>query len=663
MRTSKIALGLLCAALTMSACKKPKSPDEAVDALEQWETQARAHTDFTTLSSSDRSLGADPFALAQLPTGGFVGVLRGRDAVVLLDDTLSEIDRKPAPRSTRGIAVDKVGGVFVVGEDAPEIERFHVVDRALVVDAPLHVSGVVGLKDIAVGDEGALDVVDELGGRVLAVSATGDVLSQLQVGHGAVRVLRAGHFVVAQAVLEHRITIATVDDTGAFLAQNAIHLDNDGPFWGIAARVVDGALLVAAGHVENHPLDRTEGSFGFIDSFVSVWRVQDASGMLTSSLLLSRNVGELHVVTPKALAFSTNEALEVVGAATDQRLTIALPTKTTTSRPSVPGVSRVIVDGGGTLRAADPLLDAWVTLAPDRVAVLKVPDTLDTRSVDEKVGEALFFTSLMAPAQKTDAQLSRFTCETCHFEGVVDGRTHHTGRDDVHATTKPLLGLFNNKPHFSRALDKTMARMVHAEFRVAGSNSPLDPWFATRVVDVPWLLHLGASGTLAPEDLRRSFMSFLMRFTPRTNGRVAARSDDAHFTDVEREGARVFEQRCVRCHAARLIADDPSTAQPSSTWEHFIFSDNGPLVWGSDGYWKTGVEPYVYDDGARTPSLRRLERKWPYFTNGHAKTLQDVLTRVRFDDATLVHEGAAAPGLRALSDDEQRALSAFLVLL
>ncbi len=144
----------------------------------------------------------------------------------------------------------------------------------------------------------------------------------------------------------------------------------------------------------------------------------------------------------------------------------------------------------------------------------------------------------MAPWNNSEGRLSRFTCETCHFEGYVDGRTHHTGRGDVHATTKPLLGLFNNRPHFSRALDPDLATMVDNEFRVAGANSGHDPWFTAtepsrpaspgrRLLGVP-VAELDALG------LRRALMTFLMDFTHRPNPRRPRR--DSSFT--ERRAAR-----------------------------------------------------------------------------------------------------------------------------
>jgi hypothetical protein len=72
----------------------------------------------------------------------------------------------------------------------------------------------------------------------------------------------------------------------------------------------------------------------------------------------------------------------------------------------------------------------------------------------------------------------------------------------------------------------------------------------------------------------------------------------------------------------------------------------------------------VHPDGPRVPSLRRLYRKRPYFTNGSAPDLATLLERARFDDRRFFHDLAPNdPALRALSGDERRALLAFLEVL
>jgi cytochrome c peroxidase len=279
----------------------------------------------------------------------------------------------------------------------------------------------------------------------------------------------------------------------------------------------------------------------------------------------------------------------------------------------------------------------------------------------------LVFTTLMSPWAKTDGELSRFTCETCHFEGIADGRTHHTGRGEVHATTKPLAGLFVNEPHFTRALDEDMAKMISSEFRVASSNTDHSPVFCLDEVDgspgLPSGFRAAFGGDAvnldrSPVGMRKALMEFLRDFGPRKNPRTVGR---ANFTEEERTGAAVFHDLCVSCHSARLVANDSHSEVPFEEWEREIFAEDR-IVWARDGREKTGIEPYVHPDGARPTSLRRLARKRPYFTNGSSPTLSDVLLRVWVGDPLVAHARTTEGG-RPLTGDEIRDLSAFLEIL
>ena len=88
-------------------------------------------------------------------------------------------------------------------------------------------------------------------------------------------------------------------------------------------------------------------------------------------------------------------------------------------------------------------------------------------------------------------------------------------------------------------------------------------------------------------------------------------------------------------------------------------------MWAHSDYEMTGVTPYVSEKGARVVSLRRLYKKYPYFTNGSAKSVRAVLDRVRVVDGRFFHDNAppAAGPSGALSEDEKNALAAFLDLL
>ncbi|XYH93437.1 hypothetical protein ACMHYB_37050 [Sorangium sp. So ce1128] len=709
-----LALSLGLAALACDGRPPPPAPGggggapDPLEPLRQFEASRRAAVDFSRQPSSDRLLGPDPISLRPVdPLGrpaapgapALLSPLRGRDALVLLDASLRELSRAPAPASPTGVAVLPSGEVVASGEASPALFRYAVRGASLEPVGRIELAGLHGIRDLAAGPEGVLYALDERAGTLLTLrpgrAGAGGRLEVERwdepIGAGPFRVVRLARHLIVDCLLDHTLVVLPVGADGRPLSGGAARIRHDGPIWSFdALETADagGGLLLAAGGVEDRPLDRTGGSFGYIDSFVFLYRV--AAGDRPDVTRLSAvNVSELGVLTPKAIALSMlpgaagarviatgyggDRQAELLFRATEAGLSAAPDVST---RPLAPGVAAMAVLDGGAVAYANPLLDAWLLDAGG--AVVKRPvqdDGEDARSEELRLGEALFFTSLMAPWNRADGPLSRFTCETCHFEGHVDGRTHHTGRGDVRATTKPLLGLFNNRPYFSRALDPDLTSVADNEFRVAGALSGHDPWFSLSSEGAPWLADLGLFGTdraeLPPEALRRALMSFLMAFSHRRNPAVLGR---ARFTALERDGARVFQERCARCHAPVLRSDDPGSAVPFERWEELVLAPEGPLVWGRAGYEKTGVVPYVHEEGARVPSLRRLYKKRPYFTNGSARTLRDVLERARFAapggeraaaaPGVFFHDGApAGEGLAALDPGAIEALLAFLDLL
>jgi hypothetical protein len=670
------------------------APPQTADllALHAFEDGNRAEADFSRPKTSDIAFGADPYVIRSLVAKAreplsearFVGILRGQSAIVELDGALNEVARLAAPESTTGLAVASTGEVFAVGELSNRVARYRADGGALRATGAIELSDVRAMRDVATGPEGVVYVTEEHDGRLLTLKPQAEAGVALPAArldtalcHGPLHVLRVANFVLVDCLLDHAVVIRPVDSHGFPEAGPETRIVHDGPMWGLDALSDGGALLIAAGGVEDHPLDRTEGSFGFVDSFVTLYRV--AGGKVER--LSEVNTSALGVITPKALNLARGAAgdiqLAIAGYGSDRFARIdwkddagppggrheagPLDEPEVVTSAVAPGTAMMQRLADGSFVLANPLIDAWVHVTAEGSAVAHVADSTSTRrSSDLRLGEALFFTTLIAPWDKTEGRLSRFTCETCHFEGYADGRTHRTGRGDILATTKPLLGLFNNKPYFSRALDPDLTTMVNNEFRVAGAKSDHDPWFSLATRDFPWTAELGVPDeTLSPEALRRALMTFFMGFAHRPNPSVVGRSQ---FTDLETQGAVVFRDKCESCHEARLLTDDPSTRQPFETWQSRVMAPEGALVWAHAEYEKTGVEPYVNEKGARVVSLRRLYKKYPYFTNGSAKSIANVLDRARFADGHFFHEGAPerATALRA---DEKAGLAAFLDLL
>ena len=638
-----LVTALFTAALTalLGACKKPAPPPELTSGeapdplapLRSFEEERRRATSFVDQPVQDRAFGPDPYDLVALPDGGYAGILRGRDVLVVLDAELHEIARVPTPRAPSAIALHG-DGVIVASELEPVLARYRVQTRA-----PTRLADIVLPARTVRAVTSTHDVVHVIAEHQDQLIELGEPNRVFTVPKGPIRLVATKDAIFVLSLIDHAITAYPLDGKGHVVDEPA-RVAIDGPFWSIAA---DGDLVVAGG-VEDHPLDRRGGFFGYVDSFVYGYRY--ANGNFTRRFAI--DVGEQGLIVPKAIALTKDEIF-VTSYGGAKALRIDRAGKVIANIDYPPGATAL---ANGV--AANPLLDAWVTRDGHLVRVGDSGDAI-ARTDRERLGEALFFTGLMAPASSSDGAKSRFSCETCHFEGYVDGRTHHTGRGDVHATTKPLVGLFNNRPHFSRALDPDLSAVAENELRVAGAPSPADPHFAIAAASVPWL-GLGAA-TYDATEVRRALMAFLMTWTHRTNPSAA---EARPFTPLEATGAAVFRDRCESCHEARTSADVPASRVAFADWEARIFR-GGPIVWGTEHYEKTGVVPYVHENGARVPSLRRLYKKRPYFTNGSAPDLATALAQVRFGPFS--HAGGAGGAGTALTDAERTALLAFLDLL
>jgi hypothetical protein len=651
---------------------------ETNKALHALDEAARAKADFANPVTWDRAGGPDPYALKEIASSGFVvGILRGSDAVVVLDRSLREIQRLPAPRSPVALAIAG-DTVLVAGELSTDVARFRFDAGRLEPAGPTAIEGVRAIRGIAFGPGNWVYLIEEQRGRLIALeldtSARGRLVfrhrREITVGNGPMRIARVRDRLIVDCLLDHALAIQRLEASGALAAEPPIRIVLDGPIWSFAAAENGRGLRIAIGAAEDHPLDRTIGAFGYVDSFLYLYEVDlDARAAVRTEAV---NLGEHGLVLPKVLLLS-GATVRVSGYGTAKLRQMYLGADRKIIAPPivdivtelVPGTNDVVERSDGALIFADPLLDAWVAVAKPGAQPTIVPVPADApRDPVLRLGEALIFTTLMAPWARSEGPLSRFTCETCHFEGYGDGRIHHTGRGDVHAVTKPLLGLFNNRPHFSRALDPDLVSVAFNEFRVANARTDHDPWFGLHVSDAPWLAALGVGDDLlTPERLREAFMRFLMAFNHRPNPATVGRSA---FTADERAGARVFRDRCESCHEARLSSDVADARVPFERWESLVMTHDGPIVWGKDEYSRSGVVPYVHPEGARIPSLRRLYKKHPYFTNGSAKDLPSVLDRARFGDGAFWHEmldGQSNAETTGLATGEKQALLAFLDLL
>ncbi|MFO0619486.1 MAG: hypothetical protein U0414_43260 [Polyangiaceae bacterium] len=657
-------------ALSWCACNgEPPEPslgaDPTLEALRRFEVQLRASTPLGHEPPSDRRLGPIPHVVARLGEG-FVGLARGASRLVVFDRAFHEVARARVAPGSDALAVRHDGAILVASESRMDVQVFQLAMSMRTLEAldPIALPRshkTSGVRALATHESGAVYAIDALADELFVIGADGRVSLPIPVPAGPIRLAVTPRRLVVASLVGHALAVFRLTADGDVDGEPAV-TTIDGPFWGVTAEEREGALRVAAGGAEDHPLDRTGGSFGYVDSFVYLYGEGAARALVRERAI---DVSELGVVTPKALAFEPSGALLVTGYGSARAARIG-PDHSTTVLDLPPGSASITALADGSFAIANPLVDAWIRLGARDVVDTFAEPAIAPRTEGSRVGEALVFTTLMAPWQTSEGERSRFTCETCHFEGFGDARVHATGRGAVTATTKPLYGLFDNEPHFTRALDEDLATMIVNEFRVASSRSDHAPVFSLAEAEVSpafpsGLAWLGLERPIPTYDalfLRRSLLEFLRDLSPRENPHAAGR--DA-FSGEERRGSEVFARECASCHAPRLRASDPSTEVPFAEWKQAIFS-GGAIVWGRSGYERTGIEPYVHEEGARPSSLRRIGLKRPYFTNGSSATLADVLDRFR-----VVGEGTdARRGLHASSEGQplpaadRTALEAFL---
>jgi mono/diheme cytochrome c family protein len=661
-----LPLIFLCLAFD-AADQHPSSieSDASLDALLATEARLVGAAEGLGRAAGESAFGADPYRILHLPgTDRYAVLLRNASEIVLCDSDLRIIDRSPAPGNP--VAFDLIGDdVLVVGgELSGTLGRYRIHSRRMIPLPGLKLPDVIAIRDLAYDPQSqSLFLIDDFS-RILyqlrlppsnaRQAATQVELRPYPIGPGPLRILSVANHLIINELLAHTLLIVPLGD-GAPDFDQASRIVNNGPFWSVNAWEADEKLLIAAGGVENRPLDRGRGEFGYMDSWLFIFTLKkDPGGIFRwqaadrqdSRRCRAANLSEHGVLTPKALvvdrAGKADVALWVTGYGSDKAVACSVGTEGIKVRRTIdvmPGISDAVMvpnRQGASLVYTSPLLDrvARQDLAldkasrPQAAAILEFPKS--TRQ--SHLGELLFFTDLMTPDNSSRGELSRFTCEACHFEGNIDGRVHFTGRRDIHATTKTVRGLANNVPLFSRGGDETLSTMVMAEFLVANQNRQ-------GVFSIPKARHSWSAGmpdwpeTLTPLALRQGLVAFFVDFNHSAN---PWRTGHPKLTDGARRGLAVFRDRCADCHQPiRSTRTRQGVAFPD--WERWLTAGNRDLVWGAPFYARTGVTPYVDAAGARVPSLRRVWWKYPLFTDGSCKTIRDVLEAFRYQGTTAWH--------------------------
>ena len=615
--------------------------------------------------SGDPPFGVDPWRITYLETfDRFVVLLRGSSQILLCDRDLKIVDRCSAPRGPVAWDLWEEKVLFVGGELSDTLRLYEISPDRIASLGHIRIDGVPSIRGLAfVPEARRIFLLDDFNRRLVQVDLPDNWRERhsiptrqrgYPIGPGPLQILGTKDHLIINRLLDHSLLILPLRQ-GEPDFDHAATIGNAGPFWSMAAVEKDNTLVLAAGGIENHPFSRATGEFGYLDSFLFLFTLtKDGAGRFQwqasdredPTRFRSINLSRYSVLTPKALSLMLTEegTLQcwVAGYGGDKVMAFSVSDAGPHPRRELrvmPGASDFVVlprQREPSLAMVSPLLDRVTGYDLNTGAVVASLDPCAPRStrqtLSDRLGELLFYTDLMSPNNTSSGELSRFTCEACHFEGGIDGRVHFTGRGDVHATTKPIAGLAHNVPLFSRAGDETLSAMVMAEFLVANQHRQGN--FVIQTERHPWMSEwFSGPESISPLQQRESLLAFFVALTPKPNPwriRRKALSDEA------RRGLAVFRERCADCHQP-IESTRTGKGIPFDEWEKRLTGEPKDLIWGAPFMARTGIEPYVDPAGARVPSLRRVWMKYPLFTDGSSPDIRDVLRRFRFQGTTVWH--------------------------
>ncbi len=391
--------------------------------------------------------------------------------------------------------------------------------------------------------------------------------------------------------------------------------------------VVPGRGLVLLTH-EDAPIDRAGDEVHGLDSVALVvppgraWPFDDPGpGRRRASDLTERTDAPLAKLD--AIALAPDGRLAIVGAATDDALLLP-PGADLATGGRVVAVGASPADAlflpDGRLVTADRLSDTLTFVDPDggtEAVVVGEP----RRPTPAERGELLFYTRALVPHNRADGPRSIYACSACHPDGHIDGRRHAARRNRFRSMTKTCRGLADTAPYLSLgeldSLDEFADNIIatHAQGRAAAPDT-----FDRYAVE---LSIAGAKVRLEPAQVRAAMAAYLAR--------IPLEASPFPPDPLAAAGAALFRRGCTGCHR--------------------------PPTFTSRGRHDVGT-PVLGDGGNNPPSLRGVWDAAPYFSDGSAASLEDVLRRTD-PGAPEVHAAGNAAHPR-FSDGERRALAAFL---
>jgi mono/diheme cytochrome c family protein len=262
------------------------------------------------------------------------------------------------------------------------------------------------------------------------------------------------------------------------------------------------------------------------------------------------------------------------------------------------------------------------------------PEPQPAPATDYALGEVLFYSK----ALWADTPSNQFTCNGCHWEGGSDHRVHPGFRESRWELGRPAAGVGMLSPIFTPGQASSITAAVNGFVRA------LDERYWTEREAGAWLepveveIAPGRRALLSPHDVRRALLTYLAR-QPVEPGFL--RAPGQPFSESALRGAALFWRDCARCHEPSPHMAAAAALGRDAALDHLI---ERPLAFGAARWEQTGVLPYFTERGNRVSPLTQLGRGGPFFSNGSARTLAEVVQRTD-PGRSLVHapENAGAP--------------------
>jgi mono/diheme cytochrome c family protein len=630
-------------------------------------------------TTSYRDGHSRPRALAFNPDDGLLYVaLSTSDEVAVVDLTPAPprvIARKPVCAFPGAIVAAPGGGAIVACRFDAGLRRLGRTVRGDWRVTTLAAGPEAGARGLAIAPGRAYAYVASpaLGG-VKVVSLAGRGVAQTRATGMSPRALRVvpagtlsphqeGALLLVSNFIDHTVTVHGIAPDGR-LGDAIQTVKTEAPVLDMIVAGVPARLLLFT-H-EDRALDRARLSVEGLDSGVIALRARaDASGRAPSPPFEDPgpgkrpfvNLGEraTPVIELAAAAVSATGALAVVGAGSDNLLIAGHGDLGATTAIEVgANPSAVAALSAGCFVTADRLSDTLSFVADGRLTAMVDLGTPE-RATPAEQGELLFYSRALVPNNVADGPLSLYTCAACHEDGHIDGRRHPAKRNRFLSMTKSCRGLGTTAPYLSIGEPATIEAFAdnivttHAQGAERGAEG-FDKY--------PVVLRVRAGRdwtrvTLSPEELRAALVAYMLRIPPEPSPYLAR--DQRTLDRAGRAGLALFRDGCAGCH--QLVGDAAiGDRVPARQLERRLRT--GEVALTGPRLHAVGT-PILGEGGNNPPSLRGVWEAAPYFSDGSARTLEELLRRTD-PDAPAVHSPANATRPPAFSADQRAALLAFL---